>query len=390
MPFVPLMSLPDYRAMFIRIFEKITRYIDTEKRHSPTLSDNTIKKILNISPHHPINLNIVEMVVAIKQLYASYQKLKDPTHSPFGEHTPTIWTLDRYIILLVDVWGIGKETTHWEDFKKILDQTLSEYKDTIHTTSRKYINRPLSKLAAVRKVEGGSEHITGVYTPVHEDSSTEPTHKFSTEVEFQKRSNVEEISELLTAQIEKSFWNLLLMAPLIKALLTSVVEPALTEKTLENMRIDDFFDRQQKSNKESFYPEFSDQIKSMLQQKPVIDIILHPVFEPLSPRLPSPTSSLTVEGESSASSTSSITTEAIQEGSERDTPSILTHNSNSLFTPFGTLANPTKPTHGAAVQELLEILEKAKEKALTAGLDEEEIQKIFSTVSTPTLTTAPS
>ncbi len=51
-------------------------------------------------------------------------------------------------------------------------------------------NRPSSKLAPERKVEGGSARRTGVYTPVHEDSSVEPTHKFSTGVEFQKRSNV--------------------------------------------------------------------------------------------------------------------------------------------------------------------------------------------------------
>jgi len=48
--------------------------------------------------------------------------------------------------------------------------------------------RPLSKLASERKVGGGSEHRTGVYTPVHEDLSTEPTNQFPAEVEFRKRS----------------------------------------------------------------------------------------------------------------------------------------------------------------------------------------------------------
>ena len=48
--------------------------------------------------------------------------------------------------------------------------------------------RLLSKLASVRKVEEGSERRTEVYTPVHEDSSTEPTHKFSTGVEFREKS----------------------------------------------------------------------------------------------------------------------------------------------------------------------------------------------------------
>ncbi len=44
--------------------------------------------------------------------------------------------------------------------------------------------RPPSKLASVRKVEEGSARRTGVYTPVHEDLSAEPTHNFSTEVMY--------------------------------------------------------------------------------------------------------------------------------------------------------------------------------------------------------------
>ena len=40
----------------------------------------------------------------------------------------------------------------------------------------------------MREVAGGSEHRTAVYTSVHEDSSTEPTHKFPTGVEFGKKS----------------------------------------------------------------------------------------------------------------------------------------------------------------------------------------------------------
>ncbi len=50
-------------------------------------------------------------------------------------------------------------------------------------------NSPLLKLASAKKVEGGSERGTGVYMRVHEESSTKPTHKFSTGVEFQKSSN---------------------------------------------------------------------------------------------------------------------------------------------------------------------------------------------------------
>src|SRR3990167_7816438 len=48
--------------------------------------------------------------------------------------------------------------------------------------------RLLAKLTPVREVAGGSEHRTAVYTSVHEDSSTEPTHKFPTGVEFGKKS----------------------------------------------------------------------------------------------------------------------------------------------------------------------------------------------------------
>ncbi len=51
-------------------------------------------------------------------------------------------------------------------------------------------NRLLSKLAAESKVRGDSERRTGVYTQVHEDSSTESTKQFASTVEFRKKSNV--------------------------------------------------------------------------------------------------------------------------------------------------------------------------------------------------------
>ncbi len=50
-------------------------------------------------------------------------------------------------------------------------------------------NRLLSKLAYAREVGGDSEHRTGVYTRVHENSSTDSTNKFSAEVGFGKKSN---------------------------------------------------------------------------------------------------------------------------------------------------------------------------------------------------------
>ncbi len=56
--------------------------------------------------------------------------------------------------------------------------------------SKKFRNiiRSLSKLAFVREIQEGSERKTGVNTTVNEDLSTEPTQKFSTQVEFRKRS----------------------------------------------------------------------------------------------------------------------------------------------------------------------------------------------------------
>ena len=48
--------------------------------------------------------------------------------------------------------------------------------------------RPLSKLATSSKVQGDGERRTGVYTLVHEDSSTASTKQFADGVEFRKRS----------------------------------------------------------------------------------------------------------------------------------------------------------------------------------------------------------
>ena len=50
-------------------------------------------------------------------------------------------------------------------------------------------NRLLSKLAAEDEVRGDTEQRTGVYTPVHEDSSTVSTKQFASAVEFGKKSN---------------------------------------------------------------------------------------------------------------------------------------------------------------------------------------------------------
>ncbi len=52
-------------------------------------------------------------------------------------------------------------------------------------------NEPLDSFrnsTATREVRGESEWRKGMYTPVHEDSSTESTKQFSMAVEFRKKS----------------------------------------------------------------------------------------------------------------------------------------------------------------------------------------------------------
>ncbi len=96
-------------------------------------------------------------------------------------------------------------------------------------------NKPLSKLASVRKVEGGSEHRSGVYTSVYEDLSTEPMHKFSTEVEFQNRFNGD--TESLAEHLHHFRENTLLFLP------TTSPQPNADENThfiwevLESFRV---------------------------------------------------------------------------------------------------------------------------------------------------------
>ena len=52
-------------------------------------------------------------------------------------------------------------------------------------------NRPLSKPSAESKLRGDSERRTGVYTQVHEDSSTAATKQDTLAVKFPKKSNVD-------------------------------------------------------------------------------------------------------------------------------------------------------------------------------------------------------
>ncbi|NNM60144.1 MAG: iron-sulfur cluster insertion protein ErpA [Legionellales bacterium] len=61
------------------------------------------------------------------------------------------------------------------------DSIINEDDTIIRKTVPPKNNRPLSKHASVSQKQGASEHRTGVYTQVHEDSSTE--------VGFEKRSD---------------------------------------------------------------------------------------------------------------------------------------------------------------------------------------------------------
>ena len=57
-----------------------------------------------------------------------------------------------------------------------------------------YPNRPLWKLPAESELRGDSEHRTGVYTSVEEDSSAASTKQVTSSVEFPKRSNISKVT----------------------------------------------------------------------------------------------------------------------------------------------------------------------------------------------------
>ena len=74
-----------------------------------------------------------------------------------------------------------------EDNQEIPTQETSEKR--IQRLHFEFLNRSLSKIAFVKKVGEGSERRSGVDKAVHEDSSTEPTNKFSTEIALGKKLN---------------------------------------------------------------------------------------------------------------------------------------------------------------------------------------------------------
>ena len=76
----------------------------------------------------------------------------------------------------------------YQDLRKTSVLESQQGANRASTGVYKQINRLLAELAPARKAGGGSDRRTRVYTPVHEDSSTEPTNKFPEGVELCKKS----------------------------------------------------------------------------------------------------------------------------------------------------------------------------------------------------------
>lgn len=70
-------------------------------------------------------------------------------------------------------------------------QVIMEGVELTSNESAKNNNRPLSKLAEESEVRGDAQRTTGVYTQVHEDSSTASTKQFTSSVEFGRRSTLD-------------------------------------------------------------------------------------------------------------------------------------------------------------------------------------------------------
>ena len=88
------------------------------------------------------------------------------------------------MLLAIITWIIMQEKIE-QVLRKQLNPELLE----ITNESYKH-NRLLSKPAAESELRGDSKRRTGVYTQVHEDSSTESTQQVASAVGFGKKSNV--------------------------------------------------------------------------------------------------------------------------------------------------------------------------------------------------------
>ena len=86
------------------------------------------------------------------------------------------------------LYKLAKEKD-WQNYNKLYHPSDDVSLQCYAQQARLEFNRPLSKLSAESKLRGDSEHRTGVYTQVHEDSSTESTKQVASADGFGMRSN---------------------------------------------------------------------------------------------------------------------------------------------------------------------------------------------------------
>ncbi|NNM58372.1 MAG: RES family NAD+ phosphorylase [Legionellales bacterium] len=99
------------------------------------------------------------------------------------------------------------------------------------------MNRPPRKLAAESQKQGASEHRTGVYTQVHEDSSTEATQLLTSAVKFPKRSNIWALCDATKyiAPLTCNAWRVVenQMQSTTRSLVDSIAEHEVLEQLIE-------------------------------------------------------------------------------------------------------------------------------------------------------------
>jgi RPE1 domain-containing protein len=83
------------------------------------------------------------------------------------------------------------ETLYITSIAGMKDSIIAASKEPLESYSESidWDNKPLQKLAYNEEMQGAAERRTGVYSSVHEDSSTGVTQQLPLEVEFPKRFN---------------------------------------------------------------------------------------------------------------------------------------------------------------------------------------------------------
>ncbi len=151
----------------------------------------------------------------VMQTHQNVVRLFSATEHWYGFTEKDVWTLFHSIVFDFSVWEMWGALLHggklviptYDETRDlnlfyalclktgvtVLNQTPSafyQFMEVVLQEEKQFNNRLLSKFAAVREIGGDSARRTGVYTRVHEGSSTESTNKFSAEVEFRKKSNL--------------------------------------------------------------------------------------------------------------------------------------------------------------------------------------------------------